>query len=89
MPPRELRVVAADDSGAETEMTMAEAIVMLAKRIAAEKPTVAMWIYEVAGGARHTVTFAMAALPDSQAVMRGLIDQAYAEIHPDPPEPGA
>jgi hypothetical protein len=79
---RSLRIVQAGD-GDGSDISMSEAIAALAGRIVADKPTVVLMIWESPGKARlDSVSVVMAAIPDSRAVIRGLVDDAYELLHP-------
>lgn len=80
---RGLRVVLATDETI-ADMTMADAIVKQAKRIAAENPSGVLFISEHALPG-NTVEVRIRCLPHSQAMTHGLIQAACDVLYPDPP----
>jgi hypothetical protein len=78
---RTLSIVTARDSP-DTVSTMADALSDLVARVAADRPSVVLIVWEVPG--RDDVhELHMASLPGSSAVKKGMVCEAYDAIFPD------
>jgi hypothetical protein len=77
---RALRVIRpGDGADADPTCTMEEALADLTARVAADRPSVVLIVWEVAG----TDEVRMCSLPSSFAVRKGLVCEAYDMIFPD------
>lgn len=71
-------VLPSDDREAPEPVDMAEALSIVVKRVAAERPKIAVVIYETADG-----EIKLKPLPASVFVAKTLVAEAYALLHPN------